>query len=222
VTAGDVWRWGLLDAEKHAAMDKAWRQLTRWLVADVPNKVSVTTQIKPGDANQAVELKVRLRDPKFLPLDNAAVFLTVQPVLGGASNAPAIRLPAEPSTSEPGLYTTTYVPRETGGYFVEAVGTNANGVEIGRAQAGWTTDLAAEEFKSLKPNRALLESIAKQTGGEVVEMGALGSFAARLPHKQSPVTESWSMPLWHQPLVFLVALLCFIAEWGLRRRRGLP
>jgi hypothetical protein len=28
--------------------------------------------------------------------------------------------------------------------------------------------------------------------------------------------------LWHQPLVFGFALLCFIAEWGLRRMRGLP
>lgn len=222
VTMGDMWRWGMLDAEKHADMDKAWRQLTRWLVADVPNKVELTAQPKKDDANQAVELSVRVRDPKFMPLDNAAVFLNVQPVLGGVSNGPALRLPAEASTREPGLYTATYIPRETGGYHVEAVATNSTGVDAGRAVAGWTTDLAAEEFKSLKPNRALLERIAKATGGEIVDMGALSGFAARLPHLKSPVTEAWTMPLWHQPAVFLFALLCFVAEWGLRRRRGLP
>ena len=222
VTVGDVWRWGLRDEAMHADMDKAWRQLTRWLVADVPNKVELAAQPKKGDANQAVELRVRVRDPKFQPLDNATVMLTVQPVLGGVSNAPAIRLPAEPSTTEPGLYTATYVPRETGGYHVEAAATNSVGAEVGRAVAGWTTDLAAEEFRSLKPNRALLETIAKQTGGEVVEMGALGAFANRLPSLKAPVTEAWTMPLWHQPVVFLFALLCFIAEWGLRRRKGLP
>jgi uncharacterized membrane protein len=222
VTVGDVWRWGLREPEMHADMDKAWRQLTRWLVADVPNKVELTAQPKQGDANQAVELRVRVRDLKFQPLDNAAVQLTVQPVLGGVSNAPAIRLPAEPSTTEPGLYTATFVPRETGGYHVEATATNNVGAEAGRAVAGWMTDLAAEEFRSLKPNRALLETIAKQTGGEVVDMGALGSFASRLPSLKAPVTEAWTMPLWHQPLVFAFALACFIAEWGLRRRRGLP
>ena len=222
VTVGDVWRWGLREPEMHADMDKAWRQLTRWLVADVPNKVELTAQPKKGDANQAIELRVRVRDLKFLPLDNATVMLNVQPVLGGVSNAPAIRLPAEPSTTEPGLYTATFVPRETGGYHVEATATNSVGAEAGRAVAGWTTDLAAEEFRSLKPNRALLETIAKQTGGEVVDMGALGSFASRLPSLKAPVTEAWTMPLWHQPVVFAFALLCFIAEWGLRRKRGLP
>jgi len=55
-----------------------------------------------------------------------------------------------------------------------------------------------------------------------VDMGALGSFANRLPSLKAPVTEAWTYPLWHQPLVFAFALLCFIAEWGLRRRRGLP
>ncbi|MEQ2007182.1 MAG: glutamine amidotransferase [Limisphaerales bacterium] len=222
LTVGDLWRWGMLDAENHADMDKAWRQLTRWLVADVPNRVELTAQPRKDDANQAVELGVRVRDPKHLPLDNATVFLNVQPVLGGVSNGPALRLPAEASTREPGLYTATYIPRETGGYHVEAVATNTTGMDAGRAVAGWTTDLAAEEFKSLKPNRALLERIAKETGGEVVDMGALGGFAARLPHLKSPVTEAWTMPLWHQPAVFLFALLCFLAEWGLRRRRGLP
>jgi hypothetical protein len=184
--------------------------------------VELAAQPKKGDPNQAVELQVRVRDPKFLPLDNATVMLHVQPVLGGVSNAPAIRLPAEPSTTEPGLYTATFVPRETGGYHVEAMATNNVGAEAGRAVAGWTTDLAAEEFRSLKPNRALLETIAKQTGGEVVDMGALGAFASRLPSLKAPVTEAWTMPLWHQPLVFGFALLCFIAEWGLRRMRGLP
>ncbi|MFM8471689.1 MAG: hypothetical protein ACKODH_17285, partial [Limisphaerales bacterium] len=222
VTVGDVWRWGLHDPELHADMDKAWRQLARWLVADVPNKVELAAQPKKGDPNQAVELRVRVRNPKFQPLDNATVMLSVQPVLGGVSNAPALRLPAEPSTTEPGLYTATFVPRETGGYHVEAFATNNAGGEVGRAVAGWTTDLAAEEFRSLKPNRALLETIAKQTGGEVVDMGALGAFASRLPGLKAPVTEAWTMPLWHQPVVFLFALLCFIAEWGLRRRRGLP
>ena len=38
---------------------------------------------------------------------------------------------------------------------------------------------------------------------------------------KAPITESYQTPLWHQPLVFLFALACFVAEWGLRRRRGL-
>jgi len=45
--------------------------------------------------------------------------------------------------------------------------------------------------------------------------------AASLPHRNVPITETWTTPFWHQPAVFLFALLCFVAEWGLRRWKGL-
>ena len=99
--------------------------------------------------------------------------------------------------------------------------TDSNGAELGRAEAAWTADPAAEEFRSLKPNRALMESIAKQTGGQVISAGKLEEFAAGLPNRRAPVMESWSYPLWHRSAVFLFALACFIAEWGLRRWKGM-
>jgi hypothetical protein len=86
---------------------------------------------------------------------------------------------------------------------------------------GWSTDLAAEEFRSLLPNRALLESLAQKTGGQVLAPGDLESFVRDLPHRRAPVTETWSRPIWHTPWVFLFALGCFVTEWGLRRWKGL-
>jgi hypothetical protein len=241
---GDLWHWGLKNEANHRDMDKAWRQLIRWLVADVPNRLDLQVQERRGDPNGAVELLVRARDKKFQPLDNATATLTVRAVgsapdarktteiqdgnksRGGAISAPtnrpaSVRLTAETAPSEAGLYQTTYVPRETGGYFAEAVVTDASGLEIGRAQAGWSSDPAAEEFRSLKPNRALLESIAKKTGGEIISAGALDAFARKLPNRKAPITENWTSPLWHQAGVFLFALLCFVAEWGIRRWKGL-
>src|SRR5207249_687085 len=85
LTLGDVWHWGLHDADSHRDMDKAWRQLMRWLVTDVPNRVDLTVQTQTSDANGAVELQVRVRDPKFQPLDNAAVTLEIQPVMAEPS-----------------------------------------------------------------------------------------------------------------------------------------
>jgi hypothetical protein len=93
---------------------------------------------------------------------------------------------------------------------------------VGRAEAGWSTDLAAEEFRSLQPNVALLETIAQRSGGEVVPVEKLAEFALTLPNRQAPVMEPWSRPVWQTPLVFLFALACFATEWGVRRWRGLP
>ena len=223
---GDLWRWGLRDEELHRDMDKAWRQMLRWLVADVPERVSFQLEQQRGDPNEAVQLQVRVRDQKFQPLDNATVTLSVQtigqsPSTNGPATARTIRLNAEPALSEPGLYQATYIPRESGGYKAEAVVTNNVGAEVGRTELGWANDLAAEEFRSLKPNRALLESIAKKTGGEVIQAGQLAKFVESLPNRKVPITEDWNRPLWHQSGVFLLALACFIAEWGLRRWKGL-
>jgi hypothetical protein len=47
------------------------------------------------------------------------------------------------------------------------------------------------------------------------------AFAGKLPSRNAPITESVTTPLWHQPSVFLLALACFAAEWGLRRWKGM-
>jgi uncharacterized membrane protein len=222
-----LWQWGFHDAEMHKDMDKAWRQLYRWLVSDVPERIDFQVQAKPDDPNQAVLLQVRVRDKVFQPMDNVTVSLEVQSVTNAATgnslltSTNSARITADASSSEPGLYEATYIPRETGGYLARALVTDSEGAEVGRAEAGWTADPAAEEFKSLKPNRALMERVAKETGGQMISASGLDKFAADLPSRKAPVTEPWSVPLWHRPAVFLFALGCFIAEWGLRRARGM-
>lgn len=222
---GDLWRWGFKNADLHPDMDKAWRQLVRWLVSDVPKRVELAVEPQAEDANNAVQLQVRVRDEKYQPLDDASVTIEVQPVLfegtAGALGNP-IRLQAEPALSEAGLYQATYIPRLTGGYKATAVVTNTVGAEVGRADAGWSVDLAAEEFRSLTPNVALLEAIARKTGGQVISAADLGSFARKLPGFKAPVMETWSYPLWHTPIMFTFALACLVAEWGLRRWKGMP
>jgi uncharacterized membrane protein len=181
---GDFWRWGFQDAASHADMDKAWRQLVRWMIADVPARVQCTVEPLPADANGAVQIQVRVRNEKFQAVDDASVTIEVEPVVfdgtAGAAAAP-IKLEAEAALSEPGLYQATYVPRQTGGYKAVAMVKNGAGAELGRAEAGWSTDLAAEEFRSLAPNVALLEEIARKTGGQVVPLEDLDKFVAKIP-----------------------------------------
>ncbi len=225
LTLGDVWHWGLHDADAHRDMDKAWRQLIRWLVTDAPNRVELTVEPRPDDGNGAVTLAVRARDPKFQALDNASVSIEIQPVMGDASagaNTNSLRLQAEPSVNEPGLYQAVYVPRVTGGYKATAYVTNSVGAEAGRDDSGWSTDLAAEEFRSLSPNIPLLEAIAKKSGGELIPANKLEEFVQSLPQKHAPIMDSWTFPLWHTPMMFGFALVCFVSEWGLRRWKGMP
>jgi uncharacterized membrane protein len=224
LTVGDFWHWGFHDAEAHHDLDKAWRQMMRWLVTDVPSRVELAAEPQAEDPNGAVLLQVRVRDPKFLPLDNASVSLQIQPVMAEAvgNQTNSIHLQVEPSPKEAGLYQATFVPRSTGGYQATVAVTNSDGVEVGRAAAGWSTDLAAEEFRSLSPNLPLLESIAQKTGGSIIPIQNLDHFARELPHRNAPVMDSWTYPLWHTPAMFGFALACLVTEWGVRRWKGLP
>lgn len=219
MTIADLWRWQLKREDaKESDLDKAWRQTVRWLVADVPQPVEVETRRAPAAAGgQSIQIVVRTRDKQFEPLDNAEVRLKVH-----TPDKREIELVAESSDAGPGLYQTTFAPREAGAYRATVSVTAADGSTIGQRETGWSVEPETEEFRTLAVNRPLLERIAKDSGGEVLELDGLDSFVGSLPNRKIPMTETWTYPLWHQWQVFTLALACLIGEWGLRRWRGLP
>jgi hypothetical protein len=221
---GDFWHWNFMQNEAaQKDLAKSWRQLVRWLVSDVPARVAVNAETGADGDPARVRLVVKVRDEEFKPLDDAAVQLTVRPVaLFQGAPAHELQLAADASPNQPGTYVCDYFTNEAGASTVEAVATQIDGKVIGRAAAGWALDPAAAEFRSLQPNRAFLEALAKRTGGEVLSLDALRDFVRRLPQRHAPIMESWSKPLWQEPAVFLFALGCFVAEWGIRRWKGLP
>ncbi|MGB2862542.1 MAG: glutamine amidotransferase [Sedimentisphaerales bacterium] len=221
LTIGDVWRWGMKQPEMRDDINKFWRQTLRWLVADVPDRISFQAAQKRDRANQPVVFGVRVRKKDFEPMDDVSIAIEVRD-----PNGQTVKLTAEPVLSETGLFEAVYVPRLDGSYFARAVVTDADGLELGNAENGWSVDLEAREFQSIRTNRPLLEKIAQQTGGRVVELDALGSFARSLPSLKAPVMDTWIRPLWDLrgilPAVFLFVLMCFVGEWALRRWKGMP
>ncbi len=212
---GDLWRWSLRRAEpEQQDMEKAWRQMLRWLVADVPRRVQIAIEQAGGEGAVRIEVKACNRD--YRPLDNAAAVVRVI-----SPDGKELELTATPAEADRGVYTTTYTPRQAGGYRVSVVIKGADGAEVGKAQTGWVSDPSAKEYRRLAPNRELLENIAKQTGGEVVELDDLDDFVASLPNRKIPITQPWIYPLWHQPAFFLLAIVALASEWGLRRWKGL-
>jgi uncharacterized membrane protein len=221
ITLGDVWRWGMQRPEQHPDMDKFWRQTLRWLVADVPDRISIQAAERSEQAGQAILLQVRARNKAFEPLDSVHVTIDVN-----APGEEVLHLPAEPVLSDSGLFQTVYMPRVRGGYLAGATVADAQGVVQGQAQMGWAADPEAREFASIKTNRPLMEKIARATGGRVVELNELDAFARSLPSREVPISTVWVRPLWDLqgilPAIFALSLLCFVGEWAIRRWKGLP
>lgn len=212
----DLWRWNLQRKDhKENDLDKAWRQTARWLVSDVPQPVEVETRRVAGGTGVAIQ--IRSRDKQFEPLDNSEVKLTVK-----SPDGKQIELVAESSDKSPGSYQASFSPRVAGAYRATVSVTAADGSEVGQRPTGWAIEPETEEFRTLTVNRPFLERLAKDSGGEVVELNSLDAFVAGLPNRKIPLTENWTYPLWHQWQVFLIAVACLVGEWGLRRWRGLP
>lgn len=214
---GDLWRWTMRRQDpQQQDLQQLWRQVVRWLVADVPKRVE--TRVNHGrGATGPVTVEVVVRDEEFQAHDNADVQVKVTTPSGDEFD-----LTAEASPREAGLYAVDYWPHEDGPFRAVAQVTTAGGEELDPRDAGWTSEPAADEFRQLDTNRELLANLASESGGELVPVGDLDEFVASLPDRKVPITETWVYPLWHQPWVLALAIGCLCGEWGLRRWKGLP
>ena len=145
ILLGDLWRWSMRrESTEGGPLDRrgegsdvdtsrddpaqAWRQLTRWLVNDVPRRAEI--KVESDDNFQSVHIIARARDESYLPLDNASVVLKITPPSGQSFS-----LTAEMDESEQGTYQAMCWSADAGGYRVNATVKAADGTEVGVATA---------------------------------------------------------------------------------------
>jgi uncharacterized membrane protein len=214
---GDLWRWGLRrQSLQDPDLEKAWRQTIRWLVGDVPRRVEGEVEEARGPGGPA-RIVVRARGETYEPLENASVAVRVS----GPAGEP-VELTADASETESGSYEVEYVSRVPGAHRAAITVKDPEGKAAGEREIGWIADPESREYRDLEPDRALLERLARESGGEVVDGDRLDAFAAGLPDRRIPITDPWTYPLWHRWSVLLFAVACLAGEWALRRWKGLP
>jgi hypothetical protein len=224
VLVGDLWRWGMQGEAERGDLEKFWRQLVRWSVVDVPDRLEVQVSDAAGAGGRIKRVSVRVRGAAMEPLDEAVVKLEVK--RNGASET--VQRHAEPSVEEAGLFEAELSMAETGGYEVAAVverpaaGPGVPPEALGRKVAGWTHEPLSRELADLWPDTAWLERVAAATGGRVLEWDELDQLPKWMKKIQVPVMDREVEPLWHRAWVFAVMLGLLVLEWSLRRRAGLP
>ncbi len=212
---GDFWRWSMRAPDEHLdEAQQAWRQTVRWLVSDVPRRMDVGVQRVD---NNTMEINVKARDEEFQPLENARITLEVTRP-GGETFAVA----AMSSPDLAGQYVARYSNSDTGPYLVKATAIAPDGQVVGEGEAGWVADPEELELRTLTPNKALLEEVARRTGGQIAALDGLERLVSDLPRRKTPVSEPWVYPLWHQWYIFALAAVCLVGEWTVRRWCGLP
>jgi len=77
------------------------------------------------------------------------------------------------------------------------------------------------EMGNVRPERPVLEALAKGTGGKVVTPDALNTLAEAFGEGRRVVQERREYALWNNPYVLILLALLLTAEWLLRKKGGL-
>jgi uncharacterized membrane protein len=214
----DSWIWQMhadipLEDETHETF---WRQILRWLVNEVPDQLTLTASAEPAAINHAVQLQAELRDSSFHRVNDAAVTASILSPSGESTE-----LPLRWTNEQDGEYVASFVPQEGG---VHQIRLAAERDTIQLATGALALDAAEDdgEFFSAQMRAPLLRRIAEETGGRFYGLSEVERLAEDVQYSGSGITRVESYDLWDMPIVFLLIVGLIGAEWGFRRKRGLP
>ncbi len=214
--AQDDWLWQMhadiaVDDSTHELL---WRQMLRWLVNDVPDRVEAVTDEASGSGD-AVPLRAIVRDSGYLRSNGVTVSATVAGP-GGVSQ----EIPFDWAIDRDGEYAASFVPAGDG---LQEVRVRAvSGTDTTLSQAAYVrVAQPVEEYFGAERRDGLLQQLARETGGRTYAPDRATDVARDLTYSTSGATEIRRLDLWDAPLVLIVLLSLLGGEWVLRRRRGL-
>lgn len=207
LATGGTWRWQMLLPLADQRHEQFWRQLLRGLVAEVPEPF----QLQARSQGDRLVVRAELRDESYSPVRDAT--LTATASTGGES----LQVPMTPVAGQPGSYVGEVAVARSGAYFIDAAA-RRGGKQLASARAVVQHDRGDAEGFSLRQNRALLEQLARATGGQYWPATNLAGLPDAVRASAAGVTRQELRPLWDAPAVFVLLMLLKGGEWLLRRR----
>jgi uncharacterized membrane protein len=215
LTADSSWRWSLSEAAEgrgNQAYLRFWKNALRWLMRDPSvSRVIVDTARENYSVGDEIRVVVRVRDPGFAPLPNAAVRATLtvdgaEIVLTGATGA------------DGDLVLT--LPADKRGIHQVGVEAHVDLELIGEANTVFAVTTRDPELDQVAPDVDFLHWLAGRTGGLYHPAGVFGSLNLDETAGRR-VDERVETALWRAPIL-AGWVLCFAGlAWIVRRRAGL-
>lgn len=200
VLASDaLWRWKLNQPSKERGVEVFWQNLLAWLARERPR--GPRFERTPLAAETGRELVLRTaggRNPRLTAaLDNLA------PVALPANVQPDGSRRHAWTPSAPGLWLLTLTDDDN------------------RTVRHWlsvSNALPAGEHSGLPPDEAVLQELARRTGGSVLENTAPSSWLPSAREPGADLLREKRTPLWHGAALLAVLLALYASELLLRRR----
>lgn len=212
----DSWTWQMdadvaVDDQSHETF---WRQVLRWLVSDVPDRVDVVAPDESG-TGESVVLRAGVSDAAFLRANGA----TVTGRLAGAGGDTAT-IPFDWSSERDGEYRASFLTDSSGVQEIRVRAIVGKDTLKGEPTFVRVAEPTAEYFGAgMRP--ALLRQIADETGGRYYDLASIAQLPKDIVYSKSGATVTERYDLWDMPVVFVLLIGALGAEWLLRRRRGM-
>jgi uncharacterized membrane protein len=213
----DSWLWQMhasvpLEDQTHETL---WRQLLRWLLEGVPERVEVAATPARAGPGEPITIRARVADDGYLDVNDAQVTAHVTTPSGRQ-----VDVPLEWTLREDGSYSGRMLAEEQGVYRLEAEA--RRGRDTTRSAPGsLLVDDHGADVEQAELRAPLLRRLADETGGRYYPLADAARLADDVAYTESGVTVRETRDLWDMPAVFLALLLLLGTEWAYRRARGL-
>lgn len=216
-TPHDSWHWQMsaeipLEDQTH---ERLWRQMLRWLVSYVPDRIEVETDRDRFEPGSTVTLRATVRDAAFREVNRARVTAAIEMPSGEE-----VHVPLDWSVERDGEFVGTFVAGERGLYRVE-VDAQSEGEQLGVATSRFAVDELNEELFGAARRDAVLKRIASETGGRRYELDEADRLVEDLSVSRGGTTVREARDLWDMPVLFLLLVVLLGGEWAVRRRLGM-
>jgi hypothetical protein len=203
-----------------------WGQLLRWITAAESGAgtdlVRLQTDRMQYSQGEPVEVTVWLKDKSGAPLAGQEIEAEARTFEDAAVSA---TLTPDPDVA--GRYFGTFPELPAGAYNVTVKGAVVDQL----LEADRDTELVRStisvrannsvEMANTQCNRALLEQLARMTGGQVIPPTAVGEVLQLMSFTPEVVERTESTPLWNRWSNIVLVLGCLFTEWIVRKAKGL-
>ncbi len=213
----DSWHWQMsaeipLEDQTH---ERLWRQMLRWLVSYVPDRIEVETDRDRFEPGSTVAIRAMVRDEAFREVNRAQVTATIELPSGDEAY-----VPLDWSVERDGEFVGVFTAGERGFYRIE-VDVESNGEPLGAAVSRFAVDDLNEELFGAARRDAVLQRIARETGGRQYRLSEAERLVEELSVSRGGTTVREARDLWDMPVLFLALVVLLCGEWAARRRLGL-
>jgi len=213
----DTWLWQMHSAipVEDQTHETLWRQLLRWLLEDVPDRLEVTTTPEHPVPGQRVTVRAEFADSTFLRVNDAAVTAEIT-----APDNTASSVSLDWGLAQDGVYNGSFVASTEGNYRIMVTGVRGRDSVMIEPELVGVADRGAD-FLNAEMRASLLQRIAAETGGKFYTAATVARLPDDVQYTESGVTVRETRDLWDMPVIFFSLVALLGTEWIYRRRRGL-